>query len=67
MSGKQALMREVNDRIRELNAVFRVTTGSCVVLCECGASDCFERIVVPIDWDDQRLLVAPGHESAAAA
>ena len=65
-------MREVNDRIWELNAVFRITTGSCVVLCECAASDCFERIVVPIEGyeklrGDQRVLVAPGHDESVAA
>jgi len=70
MSGKQVLMREVNDRIRELNAGFRITSGSCVVLCECGASDCFEQIVAPIEVlrrDADQLLIAPGHESVAVA
>jgi hypothetical protein len=58
---KQAIVREVNKRIRELNAAFGATAGTCTLLCECGATGCFERIVVQAEATDARL-VAPGHE-----
>ena len=73
MSGKQAIVREVNDRIRELHAGFGVASGDCVVLCECGDPACFERLVIPLGAveelrarGDQALFTAPGHESVAA-
>jgi hypothetical protein len=72
MKAKQVLAREVNDRIRELHAGFRITSGEYVVLCECGAPDCFERVAIPIEVyeslrarDDQALFTAAGHVPVA--
>jgi hypothetical protein len=60
----QALYREVNDRIRELDEGFH-GHGPVTVMCECGRG-CSERIEVPVDEYDRArrestyfLLTAP--------
>jgi hypothetical protein len=63
---RQMIIREVNDRIREVNAGFGVTAGTCTVLCECGAPGCLEPVVVPVGADSVNF-VAPGHAPDAAA
>jgi hypothetical protein len=68
MSSKQAIVREVNDRIRELHAGFHIRSGEYVVVCECRDPGCFERVAIPIDVyedvrarDDGTVFTAPGH------
>ena len=63
---RQLIIREVNDRIREVNDVFGITAGTCTVLCECGAPGCLEPVVVPVGADSVDF-VAPGHSHDAAA
>jgi hypothetical protein len=72
MSGKQAIVREVNDRIRELHAGFRIRSGNYVILCECSDINCFERVQIPIDvYEDIRArndgtrFTAAGHQPFA--
>ena len=44
----QSLFREVNERIEDLNRAFGELTERMSVVCECGDSQCHERINVPI-------------------
>ena len=61
----QVLYREVNDRIREMDAAFR-HHGRIAVICECGRG-CAERLEVPVDEYDRArreptyFLVATPH------
>jgi hypothetical protein len=70
VTAKRTLLREVNERIRELNAVLTHGIERYHVVCECGGSACFLRVVVPCQvyetsrLAEQRFLVAPGHEDA---
>ena len=65
----EALFREVNERLGELNETFAAVTGDMEIVCECSDAGCFERF--SITPDDYRRLrsdpvyfgVVPGHES----
>ena len=70
---RRPLYREVNDRIREVNASFGPSTPTYeILLCECGRPDCSARLEVPADVyevvrrEGHRFLVAPGHEEPEA-
>jgi hypothetical protein len=65
------LLREVNERIREVNGGFVLLGGTpdrVEVFCECGRTGCLERVRVPSRLYDEirdleeHFLVAPGHE-----
>ena len=43
------LFREVNERIRSINATFGTLTGSYQILCECENLDCTRRLRVPAE------------------
>jgi hypothetical protein len=73
----EALFREVNERIRELEAG-RAGYGeedSLLIgfVCECGDEDCGETLEVTqaqyesVRSDPRRFLVLPGHESLEVA
>jgi hypothetical protein len=63
----EALFREVNERVRELDERLRsdVEVGSFV--CECGSDVCTETVEVPLAVYEEarangrRFLVLPGH------
>jgi len=65
---KRLLMREVNERIRDVNTRFQVVTGTYDLLCECPGSACFKRLEVPTSIYEElrtyedRFLVGTGHE-----
>ncbi len=68
----QALIREVNARIRELSDRFGTDDGSYILLCECGGKHCRERIEVPASlYEDARasggFLLSPGHDRPGPA
>ncbi len=69
---RRPLFREVNERIREVNASFGPSAPTYeILLCECGRSDCSARLEVPADVYEvvrrkERFLVAPGHEQPEA-
>jgi hypothetical protein len=79
-SRNEALMREVNERIAELDkeaerGTFAPDETLFEFLCECGSSDgeageCLEHVSMTINEYDQvrsqddRFVVAPGHETA---
>ena len=65
----EALFREVNERIRELNEVFDSESASELTdfVCECSLEDCrdYVRLTLAeyrdVRADATRFLVAPGH------
>jgi hypothetical protein len=67
----EAAFREVNERIRGLNATFSEFTGEFSIVCECDDSACVEHLSMRPDEyealrDDPTLFaVIPGHESPA--
>ena len=64
---QQALIREVNERVAELNESFEVD-GRSAFLCECDDPACIESLeLTPAEYelvraDDARFVVVPGHE-----
>lgn len=66
----QSLSREVNERIEELAEMFELR-DQFEILCECGASDCEDRIMLTqAEYDDLRRIpthfaVLPGHDIPA--
>jgi hypothetical protein len=66
--GRQALRREVNQRIRALHE--RYQSEELEVFCECGRSGCSERVTVSTSTYDElrrvptHFLVKRGHAAA---
>jgi hypothetical protein len=64
----EALFRQVNEQIQDLNRSFGADQETMSVVCECADGDCTERFDVPgpvydsIRSDPLRYLVVPGHE-----
>jgi hypothetical protein len=64
----EAMFREVNERIEDLNRAFGELTERMNVVCECGMSTCTDRILVPIPEyervraNPKRFMLVPGHE-----
>jgi hypothetical protein len=64
----EAMFREVNERVEDINQTFASVTGSFDIFCECGDSTCTERVTVPTDVyervrsDPKRFLLQAGHE-----
>jgi hypothetical protein len=67
----EAAFREVNERIRALNAAFSEFSGEFSIVCECDDSACLEHLSMrPDEYDAVRrdsalFVVVPGHESPA--
>ena len=66
----EALFREVNDRIERVSETLQLTTERIAILCECGDSECVERIEVALPEyervraDSALFFVRSGHELA---
>jgi len=64
----EAMFREVNERVEDINRTFGTLTGSFEIICECGVTTCTERISVPVsDYERARsnplhFLLHVGHE-----
>lgn len=64
----EAVFREANERIEELNKTFEPLTGELVLVCECGQGDCAEKISMSaseydaIRADATQFAIVPGHE-----
>lgn len=64
----EAIFREVNERVEEINRTFSTLTDSMQVMCECGELSCAEMIsITPPDYERVRsdaalFVVVPGHE-----
>jgi hypothetical protein len=69
----EALWREVNERIDEVDEAFRVLPEDSLLTfhCECGREDCEERLsLTPAEYHEvrsqkDRFAVFPGHEQQA--
>lgn len=66
----EALFRQVNERVEQLNESFATVTDTFEVVCECGDSGCVTQISIASDayervrTDPTRFIVAPGHEDS---
>jgi hypothetical protein len=64
----EAVFREANERIREVNETFSTLTGEIVLVCECGNGSCAESITMsPAEYEALRsesthFAIVPGHE-----
>ena len=64
----EALFREANERIREVNETFATLTGELKLVCECGHGTCAEQISMkPGEYEALRaepadFAIVPGHE-----
>lgn len=64
----EAVFREANERIQELNQTFATITNELVLVCECGDGKCAERISMPpaeyeqIRAESTQFAIVPGHE-----
>lgn len=64
----EAVFREANERIEELNQTFAAVTQKLVLVCECGDGQCVEKISMsPEAYEDLRadaalFAIVPGHE-----
>lgn len=64
----EALFREVNERVLDVNAAFGQVSGRFSIVCECGRSDCLVHVdVTPEEYaavraDGAQFIVVEGHE-----
>ena len=64
----EALFREVNEEIRDLDSRFGAG-GMGVFVCECADETCVQRLSVPaadylaVRTNPRRFIVTPGHEN----
>jgi hypothetical protein len=64
----EAIFRQVNEQVRELNRGFGVEETTMTVICECGDGSCTERIEIStpayerIRGDSRDYVIAKGHE-----
>jgi hypothetical protein len=64
----EVLLREVNERLRELGEDFSLVAEESEFVCECATSSCVERVRMPLSTyeeirsDPKRFIVAEGHE-----
>lgn len=67
----EAVFREVNERISDLNETFAASEQVLDLVCECSDRSCVERISMPVgDYervraDSRQFAVVPGHQHAA--
>ena len=63
----EALFREVNERLRDLNTDLSGLTGVMEVVCECGDLACAEQLTMPaaryedVRSDSTWFVIVPGH------
>jgi hypothetical protein len=64
----EALFRNINERMEDLNETFATFTGTMEIVCECAEVSCVERISIPVgDYEQLRespttFAVVAGHE-----
>ena len=65
----EALYRQVNERVEDLNEAFGAVTGDFAIVCECGDLECMEQITVPhavyerTRANPSRFILKPGHDA----
>jgi hypothetical protein len=68
LAENEALFRVVNERIEEVNRAFATLTETMDVVCECGAIECTERLLLGVpDYERVRseptlFVIVPGHQ-----
>lgn len=66
----EAMYREVNERIEDLNDVFSEMSGQFAVVCECGDPMCAEQIALSREAYERtranstQFILRPGHQAA---
>ena len=64
----EAVFREVNERLRDLNQTFTTLSERMDLICECSDTGCAEHLSMsPAEYeavraDPRRFIVLPGHE-----
>ena len=64
----EALFRQVNDQIRDINEAFGLVAQRMTLVCECGDQECIDQIeLTPEEYralraDSALFAVRPGHE-----
>ncbi|HKI22464.1 MAG TPA: hypothetical protein VKA24_03505 [Gaiellaceae bacterium] len=64
----EAVFREANERIRDVNETFATLTDELMLVCECGHGTCAEQISMkPGEYEALRaqpadFAIVPGHE-----
>lgn len=64
----EAIFRQVNEQVRDLNRGFGVEETAMTVICECGDGSCTERLEIPtqeyerVRGDSRDYVIAKGHE-----
>jgi hypothetical protein len=70
IGANEAIFREVNERVEEINRTFSTLTESMEIMCECADVRCAEMISIPVSEyerirsDSTLFAVVPGHEAA---
>ena len=65
----EALHRQVNEKLEQLNEAFGHFTDTFAIVCECDDLDCLEQITIAVSeyeelrGDPTRFAIVPGHES----
>ena len=66
----QAMFREVNERIEDINEALGEMSGEFVVVCECADPLCAEQIALSREAYERtrsnsaQFIIKPGHEAA---
>jgi hypothetical protein len=69
IGANEAIFREVNERIEEINRTFSTLTDSMKIMCECGGAGCAEMISIHVSEYEQvrsdptLFVIVPGHEA----
>ena len=64
----EALFREVNERVKDLNDTFELVLDERFLVCECGRETCIEQITMSakeyeaLRADPAQFAVVPGHD-----
>ena len=68
LAHNEALFRDVNERLQELNETFSGLSGVMEIVCECGSLDCAELLsITPGEYqrirsDSTWFAIVAGHE-----
>lgn len=71
LAHNEALFRDVNERLQDLNETFSGMTGVMEIVCECGSLECAEMLsITPAEYERVRsdgtwFAVVAGHEVEA--
>jgi hypothetical protein len=66
----EAVFREVNERLEELNLTFAEVTDRIEIVCECGDVECTQMISIRLSeyeemrTDPTQFALVPGHDIA---